>query len=114
MSGGNIGLLPPAAVVKGFAPKLAAAAYNACWASTDDADGFFRWFVSPTESFKEAVVLPIGLLVDVDVVLLLTVVLLFLCWPGDGMVVVANGAMRPTNGVAPVLKGVNRGSSPTG
>ena len=50
----------------------------------------------------------IGVLDDV------VVVLLFLCCPGDGIVVVARGAIKPTNGVAPDLKGVNRGSNPTG
>jgi hypothetical protein len=41
--GGNMGLLLPVAVLKGFEPKFAAAAaYKACCASTDDDEGFFR------------------------------------------------------------------------
>jgi hypothetical protein len=41
--GGNMGVVLPAVVLKGFVPKFAAAAaYRACCASTEDDGGFFR------------------------------------------------------------------------
>lgn len=78
--GGNIWVVLPAAVLKGFVPKFAAAAaYSACCASTEDDDGFFRLFMSITPSFEDAVVPLMGLPDDVDVLLLLAAILLFLC-----------------------------------
>jgi hypothetical protein len=78
--GGNMEVVLPAAVLKGFVPKFAAAAaYKACCASTEDDDGFFRWFMSMTQSFEDAVVPLMGLPDVVGALLLLAVMLLFLC-----------------------------------
>jgi hypothetical protein len=78
MRGGNMGVLLPAAVLNGFAPKFAAAAaYRACCASTEDEAGFFRWFMSMTHSFEDTEVPLIELPDDAEVLLLPGVVLLF-------------------------------------